>query len=346
VKRIALLLMLALAGTAHAQTSEREPPPPEQIEAAPEDEAPIEAEPAEASPEEPAPEPIAAEPPTVTEPPLTEPPPQPERRNPHEGYLDPCAQHLRSRPVGPLQIGELDGMLGVPYRACPRDEFAIGGGFLLRAHTADFYGHILADGNVRISGLLDRNVEGFLVWEAFRFERVLSSVNADYLGTGYLSWGVTARVFEQEGRVLAVTGRFVVPAMSGLHTSSYPIGLDLGVSAAWQVDPNLRLHMWATLLGSIGLSSSAPAQARAGIRVGGGLDWHPLEWLGLVLELQTGFAYLDALDIMAANVGFRLALGDAVGLELAIQVPFLGVRTFDDGAISLEAALNLSWRWR
>lgn len=262
-----------------------------------------------------------------------------------DGSLDPCATDLRSRPVGPLSVGPHDGQLGVPYRACPRNEVAIGGDALLVADTANFYGNIHASGRLRLSMLLDPNVEGFVSWEALRYQTAISSVAADYLGLGYLSYGATARVYSGEGRVYAITGRMVLPTTSGLDQSSQPLALDLGLTGAWQADPNFRFHMWVVLLGSLGIGAG-PAEPRGGLSLGGGVDWRPWEWISFVLEVNAGFGYRDALDQLAAQAGVRLALGTEVGLELAASMPFLGVRAFDSGALPLAATLMLSWHLR
>ncbi len=262
-----------------------------------------------------------------------------------DGSLDPCATDLRSRPVGPLSVGPHDGQLGVPYRACPRNEVAIGGDALLVADTADFYGNIHASGRLRLSMLLDPNVEGFVSWEALRYQTAISSVAAAYLGLGYLSYGATARVLSGEGRVLAITGRLVLPTTSGLDQSSQPLALDLGLTGAWQADPNFRFHMWLVLLGSLGIGAG-PAEPRGGLSLGGGVDWRPWEWISFVLEVNAGFGYRDALDQLAAQAGVRLALGTEVGLELAASMPLLGARAFDSGALPLAATLMLSWHLR
>ncbi len=262
-----------------------------------------------------------------------------------DGSLDPCATDLRPRPIGPLSVGELDGQLGVPYRACPRDEIAIGGDALLVADTANFYGNIRVNGRLRLSMRLDPNVEGFLSWEAFRYQTVISSISAAYFGLGYLSYGATARLHSSEGRVLSLTGRMVLPTTTGLDQSSQPLALDVGVTGAWQADANFRFHAWLVLLGSVAIGAG-PADPRGGLRLGGGVDWRPYEWIAFVLELSSGFGYRDALDLLAAQAGVRLALGTEVGLELAASLPFLGVRALDSGALPLAATLMLNWRLR
>jgi len=109
------------------------------------------------------------------------------------------------------------------------------------------------------------------------------------------------------------------------------------------VSPNVRAHIWLTLLGSLGVGDG-PADPRGGVRFGGGLDWHPFEWLAFVAEVQSGFFYRALLDLLAVNVGVRLGLGPEVGLELAVALPLFGERAFDDGALPLAASLMVSWR--
>ena len=71
-----------------------------------------------------------------------------------------------------------------------------------------------------------------------------------------------------------------------------------------------------------------------------GVDCHPLRWLALVAELQAGFGYLGAVDSVSASLGFRFALGDRFGIELAAIYPFVG----EERAL-LAGMLNLSWRF-
>ena len=235
--------------------------------------------------------------------------------------LDPCATDLRSRPIGPLQVGELDGFLAVPHRACPREELALGVDALIVADADDFYGDIRVDGRGRISGfLLDPRVEAFVSWEAFRYQALLSAVSSSYVGLGYLAWGVSGQLDHEDGRVFALTGRMVLPTTTGLDRHAQPLAMDLGLTGAWQADVNFRFHICLTFLGSFAVSQG-PTDPHAGLRFGGGVDWRPLPWGSLVLEIQSGFFYRDIIDMVAANVGLRFALGTEIGLEIAAQVP-------------------------
>lgn len=256
--------------------------------------------------------------------------------------LDPCGG-ARSRPVGPLQLGGFDGNLGVAHRACPRLEAAIGGDALLMIHTEDFYGQVVVNGRVRLSApLFDPRVEAFLSWEAFRYHTVVSSLDATYTGLGYLSWGVAGQVYVEGDTAISVTGRFVAPTTTGLDQGSQPLALDLGVTAAWQAASTLRFHGWLMVLGSLGVGG--PTLPQGGLRVGAGLDWHPADWIGIVLEVLSGFGYVEPLDVVAAQLGFRFTLGNEFGLELAASMPFAGTRALDDGALQAAATLMLSWR--
>ncbi len=256
--------------------------------------------------------------------------------------LEPCATVSRSRPIGPLQVGNLDGMLAVPHRACPRAELAVGGDFLLVADSADLYGNIRINGRVRGSvPLLDSKLEAFVSWEAVRYQTILSAVSAAYLGLGYLSFGVSGQVYEEGGAVIAVTSRFVAPTTTGLDQGSYPLALDVGLTAAYQLNPALRLHGWFTLLGSVG--AGGPGEPRGGLRFGGGLDWAMAPAISMVVEAVTGFGYADAIDLLAAQLGIRLGLGDEVGLELALSLPIIAPRGLTTGALPITAALMVNW---
>jgi len=261
---------------------------------------------------------------------------------PNPDGLDPCATVSRSRPIGPLQVGNLDGMLAVPHRACPRTELAVGGDFLLVADSADLYGNLRVNGRVRGSAaLLDSKLEAFVSWEAIRYQTILSAVSAAYLGLGYLSLGVSGQVYEEGGAVVAVTSRFVAPTTTGLDQGSYPLALDVGLTAAYRLGPALRLHGWFTLLGSVG--AGGPAEPRGGVRLGGGLDWVMAPAVSVVVEAVTGFGYADAIDLLAAQLGIRLGFGDEVGLELALSLPIIAPRGLTTGALPITTALMVTW---
>jgi hypothetical protein len=257
--------------------------------------------------------------------------------------LDPCATTYRARPNGPLQVGNLDGNLAVPHRACPRTELALGGDFLLVADSAELYGNIRIDGRVRGSvSLLDDALEAFVSWEPIRYQAILSAVSSDYLGLGYLSFGVSGQLLAESGAVLAATSRFVAPTTTGLDQGSHPLALDLGLTAAYQATRTLRVHGWLTLLGSIGVGG--PAEPRGGMRLGAGLDWAMAEWFAIVVEAVAGFGYDDPFNLFATQLGFRLAFNEEIGTELAVSLPIFAPRGLTTGALPLSASLMVNWR--
>ena len=212
--------------------------------------------------------------------------------------------------------------------------------------TANLYGHIRANGRGRISApLLDPRVEGFLDWELFRYQTVIRSVAASYLGLGYFSFGAAGQLILEDDAVLALTGRMVLPTTSGLDQSSFPFSLDVGLTGAWAIDPAVRFHGWVNLVGTV--SGGGPAVPRGGVRLGAGVDLRAAEWLSFVLELASGFLYETDLDFLAAQGGVRIGFSDEVGLDLGVSFPFLGgVRPYLDGALPLSASLMLAWNMR
>ncbi len=229
-----------------------------------------------------------------------------------------------ARAVGPSQAPFLDGQLGVPRRACLRDELSIAGDAYLIARPADFYGNIRI--GTRISGSYVVN-ETVSVWgslELVRYQTLLSAVGNSYLGLGYLTVGGTVVYFREQDRSLAAYARLVLPTTTGLDRRTQPLALELGTTAEVTAAENFRFHAWVSGLTSLVLSDIAPADPRAGVRVGGGVDWVPYEAFSVVVELASGFGYRDALDFLALQGGFRFAFGDLLGVDLSVSWPFLG----------------------
>jgi len=229
-----------------------------------------------------------------------------------------------ARAVGPSQAPFLDGQLGVPRRACLRDELSIAGDAYLIARPADFYGNIRI--GTRISGSYVVN-ETVSVWgslELVRYQTLLSAVGNSYLGLGYLTVGGTVVYFREQDRSLAAYARLVLPTTTGLDRRTQPLALELGTTAEVSAAENFRFHAWVSGLTSLVLSDIAPADPRAGVRVGGGVDWVPYEAFSVVLELASGFGYRDALDFLALQGGFRVAFGGVGGGALSGGGPFRG----------------------
>lgn len=236
----------------------------------------------------------------------------------------PTACPWTSRQLGPSSAPLLDGMLGVPRRACFRTEVALAGDGSLIAEPANFYGNIRVGARLSGSVNVDDLVEIWGSFEAFRYQSLISAVSSSYLGTGYLTLGSSLRLAADTERRWIGWARVVLPTTSGLDQNSQPLALELGTTGEWNAHPNLRFHAALSVLGSVGASSIAPPLPRGGVRAMGGADWIPYEWLSFQLEVQTGFGYRDGLDFVALSGGARLGLGDRIGVDLSVLWPFLG----------------------
>ena len=215
-------------------------------------------------------------------------------------------------------------MLGVPRRACFRTEVSLAGDAYLIAEPAAFYGNIRVGGRISGSVNVSDLVEIWGSFEAVRWQSLISAVSSRYLGTGYLTLGGSLRLFDEHERRVVAWARLVLPTTSGLDQRSEPLALEVGTTAEWNAHPNLRLHGALSLVGSVGISDLAPPYPRGGVRVGGGLDWIPYEWLSFQVELVTGFGYRDGLDYVGVAGGARLGLGDRIGVDLSVLAPLVG----------------------
>lgn len=250
-----------------------------------------------------------------------------------------CDVERLSMPVGPLSVTLLDGRLGAARRVCPRTEVVLAGDLYLAADLANFYGNIHASAVLAGSFALGERAEIFYRAELFRYQTVISSIAAEYTGSGYTSVGLMRQLWQGRGLVLGLAARLVLPTTSGLNQNTTPLALDAGVNLAWRAHRTVRIHAALTLGGSLQLSLG-PVVPRGGVWVHAGVDWHPLRWLAIVAELDAGFGYRGGVDAISARLGFRFALGDRVGIELGALYPFVGA---ERGL--LAAALSLSWRF-
>ena len=242
-------------------------------------------------------------------------------------------------PAGPAQVGLLDGELGVARRLCPRTEVALGGSALLVADLAAFYG------NVRASGVLwgswtpgDERTELFATLEAFRYQTVISSIDASYAGLGHLSLGGTRVLLLGRDWRFGASTRVVLPTAFGLYDNAWPLAVDLIAEVEWRAATVLTLHGHAGGLGSLALGGG-PAAPEGALLAGGGAALRPLPWLAVVIELDADLGRTDALDHLAATGSLRFGVGERFGAELGAIFPLVG----RERALA-AAVLRLSWR--
>lgn len=242
-----------------------------------------------------------------------------------------------ARATGPLQASWLDGQLGTPRRACLRDEISLAQDVYLIARPADFYGNIRLGTRLSGSVVVAPSLSLWGSLEVLRHQSLISAVDNTYVGLGYLSLGGTYQLFAQEDRALVVYVRTVLPSTTGLDRRALPFALEVGATVEAALFENLRAHAYASAITSAVASGLAPADPRAGLRVGGGLDWVPYEAFSVVLELASGFGYRDALDFLMVSAGLRFAFGDVLGAELGASYPLVGA---EPGLLTAQLALT------
>ena len=252
--------------------------------------------------------------------------------------LDACTSSRPNRATGPTQAPLLDGMLGVARHACPQRELSLAGDAYLVARPEDFYGNIRIGARLSGSYPIDRNIEIWGSMEILRHQSLLSAVSTQYVGLGYLPLGTTGVFARGDGRIGALYGRLVLPTAIGLARESQPLALEVGTTGEWKLDDILRVHAWLSLIGSVGVSTLAPPLPRGGLRVGGGLDWTPWEWLSIVVEVSSGFGYRDGLDMLSGQLGLRFAFNELVGIEFSAIYPFVGA---EPGLAAAQLALSV-----
>jgi hypothetical protein len=252
--------------------------------------------------------------------------------------VDACSTTRPNRATGPTQAPLMDGMLGVARHACPQRELSLAGDAYLVAQPADFYGNIRIGGRLSGSYAVERNIEIWGSMELLRHQTILSAVSTQYVGLGYLSVGATGVYARGDGRIAALYSRLVLPTAIGLDRESQPLAMEVGTTGEWRIDSLLRLHAWLSALGSIGISTLAPPLPRGGLRLGGGLDWTPWEWLSIVVEVGSGFGYRDGLDMLSAQLGLRFAFDELVGIEFSAIYPFVGA---EPGLAAAQLALSV-----
>lgn len=250
---------------------------------------------------------------------------------------DPCEGLEERLEVGPLQAALREGELGLARSACPRNGLGLTGEGWLVAAPDDFYGQLR--GALRLSGsyTLNADMELFGSLEVLRYQQVISSLSAEEFGAGHLSLGATRRVQVRERRVLALTGRLVVPTLPGVYRNVWPVGVDASLVFEQVSSERLRLHGQVGLVGSVAFSP-VDSQPRLGLALTLGGSWRLLEWVAVVAEVHVVAGYSTPFDTLAPGLGLRFGGGHLrVSLEGFVPVRLAGRRE------PITAALQLAW---
>jgi hypothetical protein len=247
----------------------------------------------------------------------------------------PCRTEARGLLMGPLQVGQHEGELGLAHRACAASEVVLQGEANAVVDPADFYGQLR--GVARLSGsyAMGDSTELFGSLELYRYQTVISSVSAEVAGLGHLSLGGMHQFWGRNELSLAAVGRLVLPTATGVYRHAWPIGLDVGVAAERALGKRWRLHGQLGLLASTAVSD-VDNQPRLGLTATAGGGWQALSWLAILGELHATSSYTAALDVFAVGLGVRMG-GERLRAELSTLVPVVGPRS------PLGLVLRASW---
>jgi hypothetical protein len=236
---------------------------------------------------------------------------------------NPCMALRDGMPDGPAGTFLYDGGLGMAHPICPRNEVGFGAGAYLLADTANFYGHIVASGNLGGRWAPTERFEVFGGVEFLRFDNVIGALSSSYLGLGHTHVGVSGLLWQGDTMGISANGKLVLPTAPGLYEQSFPVGVDLAVAGAWSPSESVRLTAQVGGLGAAAFSG-AGAYPRAGVQLHAGAELRPWRPLGVSLQVDAGFGYTAPVDHVAAGLALRGAVGKRGGIELGAVIPLAG----------------------
>lgn len=240
---------------------------------------------------------------------------------------------------GVVEVGFLDGDLGVAHRVCPRTQVGLAAGAYAIVEPENFYGRIAASATLSGELALSKRTALYATIEGVRFEDVIGAIPTTSLGPGYTDVGASWLATGGERWSLAVQGKLVLPTAFLLNQNGWPLSADVGVAAAWTPKDWVVLHGAVLGLGGVALGGG-PLFPEAGVSVDVGADWRLGKGFALVSDGVFGFGYTDVVDVVAAGVGVRGAIGPHAGLSLVGNVPLAGRER------ALTAAdLRFDWRF-
>lgn len=221
----------------------------------------------------------------------------------------------------PLTQTLWDGGLGVASTACAMPRITVGPQVYAVIAPEQFYGQLrgtlVLQGELPVNSRWSLNARG----ELWRRQDVISSLRANYSGMGLLTLGAAYQL--SEGRVpLSLSSHVVIPTALGLYDHSYPVALDVGLSAAFPLDAKLALYGHVGAVASASVSPGIWGE-RTGAVTTVGLGYQAFSWLTLVAETRAAFGYDAALDHISSGGGFRARYG-AWGVSVEALLPWAG----------------------
>ncbi len=251
-----------------------------------------------------------------------------------------CDQVETGIASGEVQVGLVDGDLGIAHSVCPTTRVGFTAGGAAIVETENLYGRILGTGILKGSLAISRKTEVYASIEGLRYDSLIAPISSSAIGPGYTDLGLSTQVFATDTYVLAVQGKLVLPTAFTIDKHSWPLAADVGFAASW--DPSRHWAVHGSLMGMYGMATSGgPIYPRAGITLDLGGEWHATKGFSLVVDARGGFLYTDPLDVVSAGLGIRGAIGKHAGLALEVVKPLAGrERTLAAGE------LRFDWRFK
>ncbi|HLL54969.1 MAG TPA: hypothetical protein VK447_15550 [Myxococcaceae bacterium] len=229
---------------------------------------------------------------------------------------------------GPVGVGYYEADFATGRRACPRTEIGIGmrGGAII--DTPNFYGAISADALLFGSVALNPRLELFGTLEVVHYQWIQNaSLRGDQTSMGQATAGATYVIYQEGAFLLAPSARMMLPT-STASANVRTMGLELGAAASYRAFSWLEVHGYAGGDMSMGFSA-APTDARFGLLLLAGVQWSPLDWLGVVLDMNGHFGARAGMDYMAPVLGVRVRIYEGLAAELGMTLPMAGADRHD-----------------
>ncbi len=253
-------------------------------------------------------------------------------------YASACEAVENGIASGEVQLGLVDGDLGIARSVCPttRVGFTAGGAAIIE--TENLYGRILGTGTLKGSLALSKRSELYLSIEGLRYDSIIAPISSSGLGPGYTAVGAGTQLVNHEPMTLAVQGKVVLPTAFTIDTHGAPLAMDAGLVGSWS--PTVHWTVHGSVMGMYSMAvGGGPLFPRGGVTLDVGGEWRPTFGFSVVVDGRTGFLYTDALDVVSAGIGIRGAIGHHAGLALEAVKPLAGRERTLAGA-----ELRFDWR--
>lgn len=235
----------------------------------------------------------------------------------------PCDAYADGMPTGPVSLSYYDGALAAPTRACPRSEVGGGIGANMVVQTEEFYGNVIARGELSGSYAPSDRFEVRVGLEPVRFQTTIASLSDSALGLGHLSMGATWQFARSEKWAFALTGGGYLPTATGLYVNAWPTGGQLSITGAYAPSDVVSFHHAQTLFGTVAFTKG-PVIPRFGLASATGVEIRPAKVFAFALDVDTSFHHDARLDHVSAALALRFSDAKRFGFDVSLMRPLAG----------------------